>query len=127
MPVNVLVVDDSSVVRKMIIRTLGIADIPLGEVYEASNGREGLMVLEEHWVDLVLADLNMPHMNGEEMIEEIRANPVWADLPIVVISTEGSETRINRILQKNVRFIHKPFPPESIRDIVAEITGAGNE
>ena len=123
MALNVLVVDDSSVVRAMILKTLRVAGLPVGEVYQAGNGREGLDLLEEHWIDLVLVDINMPVMNGEEMVEHMRANPAWADLPVVVVSTEGSQTRIERLQQKGASFVHKPFTPESIRQTVEAITG----
>ena len=69
MSLNVLVVDDSAVMRAMIIKTLRLSGLPLGEVHEAANGQEGLGTLDEHWIDLVLVDINMPVMNGEEMIE----------------------------------------------------------
>jgi two-component system chemotaxis response regulator CheY len=127
MSLNVLVVDDSAVVRKMIIKTLGLAGLVMGEVHEAGDGQQGLAALELHWIDLVLADLNMPVMNGEDMIARIRANSVWADLPLVIISTEGSETRIQRLLDRNTRFVHKPFTPEAIRDVVNEMLGVRNE
>ncbi len=123
MALNILVVDDSLVVRKMIIKALGLSDLPLGEVFEAASGFEGLAVLDKHWVDLVLADLNMPGMNGEEMIERIRANPALSDIPIVVVSTEGSKTRIDRLSEMGARFIHKPFPPEQIQSVVTGILG----
>ncbi|MCE5327669.1 MAG: response regulator [Planctomycetaceae bacterium] len=124
MSTNVLVVDDSAVVRAMIIKTLRMAGVDLGEVFEAGNGREGIETLQDKWVDLVFADLNMPEVNGEEMIDRMRANPVWADLPVVVISTEGSQTRIDRLRQKGAKFIHKPFSPEQIRDVVTPMIGA---
>ena len=127
MALNILVVDDSSVTRKMIIKALGLSDLPLGEVLEAASGFEGLAILDKHWVDLVLADLNMPGMNGEEMIERIRANPALADIPIVVVSTEGSKTRIDRLGEMGARFIHKPFPPEQIRSVVTGILGLQHE
>lgn len=123
MALNVLVVDDSAVMRAMIIKTLRMASVPLGEIYQAANGQEGLDALENHWIDLGIVDINMPVMDGEEMIERMRATPDVADIPIVVVSTEGSEARINRLVQNGVKFIHKPFAPESIRDVVAEITG----
>jgi two-component system chemotaxis response regulator CheY len=123
MALNVLVVDDSAVMRAMIIKTLRMASVPLGEIYQAANGQEGLDALENHWIDLGIVDINMPVMDGEEMIERMRASPDVADIPIVVVSTEGSEARINRLVQNGVKFIHKPFAPESIRDVVAEITG----
>jgi len=123
MALNVLVVDDSAVARAMIVKTLRVAQIPLGEVQQAANGQEGLAALEKNWMDLIFVDINMPVMNGEEMIELVRANPAWADLPIVVVSTEGSQTRIERLLQQGVRFIHKPFTPEAVREIVSQLTG----
>ncbi|RPI62340.1 MAG: response regulator [Planctomycetaceae bacterium] len=123
MAINVLVVDDSGVVRTMIIRTLKLAGVPLGEVYQAANGQEGLDALDKNWVDLVFADINMPVMNGQEMIGHIRKNPAWADLPIIVVSTEGSQTRIEQLEQKGATFIHKPFAPEMIRQIVQSVTG----
>ncbi len=88
MAINVLVVDDSKVMRSMLIKTLKLTGLPLGEIYQGANGREGLTALEDNWIDLVLADINMPVMNGEEMIEVIRENPTWKELPIVVIRSK---------------------------------------
>ena len=127
MSVNILVVDDSSVVRKMIVKMLHLAELPIAEVYEAGNGLEGLSILNEYWVDVVFADINMPIMNGEEMIERIRQNPLWADLPLVVVSTEGSETRVNHLRAMKARFIHKPFAPETVRSVVTEMLGLCHE
>lgn len=127
MPLNVLVVDDSSVTRAMIIKTLKIAGLPLGEVYQAANGQEGLDVLDQNWVDIAFVDINMPVMNGEEMIHRLRETPEWENLPVIVVSTEGSQTRIERLQQRGAKFIHKPFAPESIREIIFEITGISHE
>jgi len=127
MALNVLVVDDSAVIRKMIIKALGLADLPLGDIFEAGSGFAGLEVLQAQWVDLVLADLNMPGMNGEEMIERIRANPSLTGIPIVVVSTEGSKTRIDRLAEMGVEFIHKPFLPEQIQSVVSGVLGINYE
>lgn len=127
MSINVLVVDDSAVMRAMIIKTLKLAGTPLGEIYQAGNGKEGLDVLEDHWVDVVFADINMPVMDGEEMIDRIRANPALGDLPIVVVSTEGSKTRIQSFHDKDAEFVHKPFSPEIIRDILEQKLGISHE
>ncbi|NLF29816.1 MAG: response regulator [Planctomycetes bacterium] len=127
MALNVLVVDDSMVGRAMVIKSLKLSGVDVGEIHQASNGREGLDVLEAHWVDLVFADINMPVMNGEEMIDRIRANPAWAATPIVVISTEGSQTHIERLVARNARFVHKPFTPEVIRDVIRDIVGVPHE
>lgn len=126
MALNVLVVDDSAIVRTIILKSLRMAGIELGEAHQAGNGQEGLDRLEKHWIDIVFADINMPGMNGEEMIEAIRRNPLWADLPIVAVSTEGSATRIEHLRSLGAKFIHKPFPPEAIRSVVLEITGASH-
>jgi len=127
MSLNVLIVDDSAVMRAMVVKTLRAAGLPIGQALEASNGREGLDVLASNWIDVVFADINMPVMSGEEMIERIRANPTWSDLPIVVISTEGSKTRIESLRAKGTEFVHKPFSPEIVRDVVANLTGIRHE
>ncbi len=126
MALNVLIVDDSGVMRAMILKTMKMAGLPLGEVHQAANGQEGLDSLSENWIDLVIVDINMPVMNGEEMIDNMKTSPSLADTPIVVISTEGSETRIARLREKGAYFIHKPFTPEIIRDTIQEITGIGD-
>ena len=123
MAVNVLVVDDSGVMRSMIIKTIKISGLQLGEVHQAANGQEGLAALNANWVDLVIADINMPVMNGEEMIDQMRGNPEFQDIPIVVVSTEGSKTRIERLQKKGAFFIHKPFTPEKIRDTLKDLLG----
>ena len=127
MSFNILVVDDSKVMRSMIIRVLRLTGLSLGEVYEAPNGKEGLRVLDDKWVDLALVDINMPVMNGEEMIDHIRKNPATADLPIIVVSTESNIERVESIRQKNVEFVHKPFTPEVLRKTVLQLTGMSNE
>jgi len=124
---NILVVDDSAVMRSMIIRILRLTGLSLGEVYEAPNGREGLKVLDEKWVDLALVDINMPVMNGEEMIDNVRTNQATADLPIIVVSTESNVQRVESIRRKNVEFVHKPFTPEVLRKTVLQLTGVPNE
>jgi len=118
MAINVLIVDDSRIMRTMILKTLQMTGIAMGEVFQAGDGREGLETLLQNWIDLAIVDINMPVMNGEEMIDHMRANPEMRDLPVVVVSTEGSETRIARLEEKGVVFIHKPFEAETIRDTI---------
>ena len=77
MPLDVLVVDDSDVIRAMIMKTLRLAQVPVRTAFEAANGREALDLLEDNWVDLVLADINMPVMDGVEMVEQMRARRTW--------------------------------------------------
>ena len=121
MSINVLIVDDSRIMRTMILKTLQMTGVSLGEIFQAGNGREGLESLERNWIDLAIVDINMPVMNGEEMIDHLRANPEMKDLPVVVVSTEGSETRIARLEAKGVVFIRKPFQAETIRDAIVDL------
>ncbi len=123
MALNILVVDDSMVMRAMIIKVLRLSKLPLGEIHEASNGQEGLKVLEGHWIDLALVDINMPVMDGEEMINRLRENPDTAALPVLIISTEGSETRKEALTQKGASFVHKPFTPETLRFAILRTIG----
>jgi two-component system chemotaxis response regulator CheY len=124
---NVLVVDDSAVMRAMIVRTLRVSGLPLGELHEAADGEQALACLRAAWVDLMLLDINMPVMNGEEVLAHLRADPETADLKIIVVSTEGSDTRIERLAAQGVGFVHKPFTPETLRDAVLRITGISHE
>jgi len=125
MALNILVVDDSAVMRKMIIKTIGMCGVPTREIKQAANGREGLEKLNKNWIDIVILDINMPVMNGEEMIDEMKQDPETKDIPVIVISTEGSSTRIERLKEKGARFIQKPFTPEIFRDTIYEVTGVG--
>ncbi len=123
MPLNVLVVDDSNVMRSIIIRTLRLSGLPLEEVLQAENGQEGLDILGKHWIDLALVDINMPVMNGLEMIAKVRKTDTISDLPIIVVSTESSTTRIEMLKDMGVGFVHKPFSAEALREAVVELTG----
>jgi two-component system chemotaxis response regulator CheY len=127
MALNVLVVDDSAIMRKMVVKVLRMTGVELGEVHEAANGQEGLQILESHGIDLLFLDMNMPVMTGEEMIENMEGNSRMTGVPVVVISTEGSQTRIERLERKGVRFVRKPFAPEKVREVVLELTGVGHE
>lgn len=127
MALNVLVVDDSKVMRAMIIRTLQMTGIPLGEIHQAGHGKEALAVLQSEWVDLALVDINMPIMNGEELITAVRGDPLTRDLSIIVVSTESSETRIERILNQGAQFVHKPFTAEILRQMILGVTGVSDD
>lgn len=126
MSINILIVDDSAVMREMIIKIIHMSGLPLGDMFEAVNGQEGLQALDKHWIDLAILDINMPVMTGEEMINCMHQNPATKDIPVLVVSTEGSETRIERFRSLGARFIQKPFSPETIRDTVKDMTGIGD-
>ena len=125
MPLNILVVDDSSVMRSIVIRCLGLIGLPIGEVHEASNGREALDALDdvEGDVDLALVDLNMPVMSGDEMLRRLRANPKTAHIPLIIVSGQSGFERPDALRGQAVAVISKPFTPEALRQAVAETTG----
>ena len=123
MSFNILIVDDSAVMRAMIARTLRLSGVPVGELHQAGNGVEALERIADHWIDLVLLDINMPVMDGEAVVERLRADPAHASLPIIVVSTERSETRVAALQSRGVEFVHKPFTPEQLRDKIIRITG----
>ncbi|MFA6242911.1 MAG: response regulator [Candidatus Hydrogenedentales bacterium] len=124
MAVNILLVDDSDTVRAIIAKTIRLAGMPLGELYQASGGEQALSLLKENWIDLVLTDINMPGMTGVELVERMSQDDEMKTIPVVVISTEGSETRVEELLAKGVRaYVRKPFTPEKIRDVVENVLG----
>ena len=120
---NVLVVDDSVVMRKMVLRTLRMSGIPLGEIFEAANGEDGLAIIEREWVDLALIDLNMPVLDGQTMIERIRGSEANRDLAILVVSTDTSPARREALKDYRVSFVEKPFTPEQVRAEALRVTG----
>jgi two-component system, chemotaxis family, chemotaxis protein CheY len=127
MAYNILIVDDSRTIRSVIKKTLHIAEVPVGEVFEAANGQEGLQMLKENWVDLVFADINMPVMNGIEMIEKMDSDDILQKTPVIIVSTEGSRTRIEELFKKGVRaYIRKPITPEMLRNVVHDVMGDTN-
>ena len=124
MSLNILVVDDSVTVRAVIAKTLEVAGVAVNALYQAANGREALDILAEQWVDLIFSDINMPVMGGVEMIEKMNADETLRAIPVIVVSTEGSATRIEQLKSKGVRaYIRKPFTPEMVRQVVDDITG----
>ena len=124
MAYNILLVDDSITVRSVIKKTFQLADVPVGDLYEAANGREALDILGDHWVDLIFADINMPIMGGLEMVEKMNEDGLLREIPVIVVSTEGSKTRIEQLKSRGVKaYIRKPFTPEIIRNVVADVMG----
>ena len=127
MAYNILIVDDSATIRAVIAKTLEIAEIPVSELWEAANGREALEFLGDKWIDLVFVDINMPVMNGVELIERMEADGLLSTVPVIIVSTEGSDTRISELTAKGVRaYIRKPFTPEVLKDVVNQILEASN-
>ena len=115
---KLLIVDDSSTMRKIIMRVLRQSEIAVEKIIEASNGVEGLEQLASNPdVQLVLSDINMPEMNGLEFVKAVRGSHGKEDLPMVMITTEGGEAMVNEAMSNGANaYVTKPFTPESIRD-----------
>ena len=128
MATKLLVVDDSSIIRRVIIRTLKMVLPEIDTILEAANGVEALEVLGENRIDLILTDINMDDMGGIELISRLKANEAMKDIPVVVVSTEGNETRMSQLLEQGaVGYVKKPFTPEQLRDVLSGIIGGENE
>jgi two-component system, chemotaxis family, chemotaxis protein CheY len=120
-PLNCLIVDDSSVMRRLVRRTMELTELPIGQVHEAGNGREALALLDVHSVDIVFTDINMPVMNGAELLRELlsRTDDVRAR---VVISTDGSDARRAEVEGLEVDwYLEKPLRPEVMRDVLSRV------
>ena len=124
MDFNILVVDDSQMVRAVIAKTLQLAEIPVKELFQAANGKEALDILGNNWIDLVFADINMPVMTGVEMIEIMHENGLLQTVPVIIVSSDGSSTRMDQLKAKGVTaYIRKPFTPELLKSVVNDILG----
>jgi two-component system chemotaxis response regulator CheY len=124
MAYNILIVDDSFPMRAVIKKVIKASGFAIGELFEAGNGKEALQVLDEHWLDLVLTDYNMPDMNGLELVKAMNRNGTLADIPVVIVTTDGSERRAEEFLgQGAAAYIKKPFTPEQIKAQLNRILG----
>lgn len=119
MSYRILVVDDSPVSRKMVCRAVAMSGLDIGEILEASNGKEALEVVSKNWVDIVLADINMPVMSGAEMVTEMAKTDFLSTTPVVIISSEKGEERVTELRSLGVSaYLPKPFRPEQIKQVV---------
>jgi two-component system chemotaxis response regulator CheY len=121
MPFTLLIVDDSTTTRSIIKKVLRMTELDLGELHEAVNGQEGLAKLRETWIDLVLVDLNMPVMNGAQMISAMAKDEVLRSIPVVVVSSEGNQTVLDALSEQGVlEIIRKPFEPAILRRVIEQ-------
>ena len=124
MAFNILIVDDSSSMRSVIKKAIKVSGFDVGEYLMAGDGREALQVLQDEWVDLVLTDINMPHMNGLELIAAMKEDQLSSAIPVVMVSTDGSQKTISEAMALGASgYIRKPFQPEEIKGILSRIMG----
>jgi len=121
---KVLIVDDSSVMRKIVERALRQAGLDLAEVLEASNGAEGLVEVAKGSLDMILSDINMPVMDGLEFLKNLATLEAAKGVPVVMITTEGSEARVVEALSAGAKgYLRKPFTPEQVKERVTPLLG----
>jgi len=114
-----LIVDDSSVMRKIVARALQQGGVAIAQVMEAGNGSEALEILRREKVDLVLSDINMPVMDGLEFVRQLRGVENAQGIPVVMITTEGSESHVMEAISCGARgYIRKPFTPDQMKQHV---------
>ena len=117
MAVDVLIVDDSAAIRKILHRVLMQAEVPLGQVFEAGDGLQALEVLKTQSVNLILSDINMPNMDGIQLLGQIKANAAWRNMPVIMITTEGSQAKVMEAVQLGAAgYVRKPFTAEQIKE-----------
>ena len=123
--IRTLIVDDSSVMRKIVERSLRQAGLELLVVHEAGSGTEGLELLRAQSVDLILSDINMPAMDGLEFLRQIRVQNLAPGVPVVMITTESSEEHVKQAIEAGAKgYIRKPFTAEQVKDRVLPLVRA---
>ena len=116
MPLDVMIVDDSATIRKILHRILRQADLPLGKIHEAKDGWEAIEKLRADPVGLILSDINMPKMDGIELLGRLKADAAFKDVPVIMVTTQGSQARVMQALELGAAgYVRKPFTPEQIK------------
>ena len=117
MALDVLIVDDSAAIRKILIRMLSQADLTLGKIHEANDGEEAMATLNTEHIGLVLSDINMPNMDGIELLGTMKATSALKNVPIIMITTEGSQERVMQALKLGAAgYVRKPFTADQIKE-----------
>ncbi|HVN04272.1 MAG TPA: response regulator [Bryobacteraceae bacterium] len=122
MALNILVVDDSTAIRKILIRVLRQTQLAIGEIFEARDGVEALEVVRSHPLNLVLSDINMPNLDGLGLLAELKSAEQWRTLPVVLITTEGGEEKVAQAIRLgSAAYIRKPFTAEQIQEKIGAL------
>lgn len=122
MALDVLIVDDSAAIRKILQRVLVQAEVPLGRVYEAGDGVEALARLKEVNVGLILSDINMPNMDGLQLLGALKAQEETKSVPVIMVTTEGGSTKVMEAVNLGAAgYVRKPFTAEQIKEKLAGI------
>jgi len=128
MSFNVLIVDDSNTMRAVIKKVISISGFKMDQCIEAGNGKKALDVLTDNWVDVIISDINMPEMNGFELLKKLKEDDLLKNIPVILISTESSNERMQDAFDMGAKgFIKKPFTPEAVKKILYEVIGVSDE
>ncbi|MGJ5819005.1 response regulator [Paludibaculum fermentans] len=139
MSIRLMIVDDSPVMRAFVRRTVEVTGFDVAGYLEAGDGREALLKLRSaraagpaQQVDLILTDINMPVMDGEGLLEELKRDATLSSIPVVVVSTDSTDQRMDKLMQLGARsYVRKPFPPEKLGEVLAgifpELAGASED
>jgi two-component system chemotaxis response regulator CheY len=119
-----MIVDDSRSMRAFVRRVMDLSGFEVGSCLNAANGAEALALLNQNRVDLILTDINMPEMNGEDLVRRIEEQDEFRSIPVVVVSTDATENRIHRMLDLGAKgYVVKPFSPEMLRNELERVLG----
>jgi len=119
---DVLVVDDSAAIRKILQRVLRQTGMAIRSIHEAGDGQEALELLKSQSINLVLSDINMPKMDGLQLLAALKASPQWRNIPVVMITTEGGETKVGEAVKLGAAgYVRKPFTADQIKEKLAGI------
>jgi two-component system, chemotaxis family, chemotaxis protein CheY len=119
---DVLVVDDSAAIRKILQRVLRQTGMDIGTIHEAGDGQEAIELLKLHQPALILTDINMPKMDGLQLLAAVKASDGWRHIPVVMITTEGGETKVGEAVKLGAAgYVRKPFTADQIKEKLAGI------
>ena len=128
MAFHLMIVDDSSAMRAFIVRVIWLSGLDVALCMQASNGQEALELLRANWIDIVLTDINMPVMNGEEFVRSMEADEMLRSIPVLVVSTDGSEHRVQQMMSLGAKgYVKKPFSPELLRKSMEQLLGVSSD
>ena len=123
----VMIVDDSRSMRSFVRRVMDLSGFEVDSCFDAANGAEALALLHAHPVDIILTDINMPEMNGEDFVRELEREEKFRSIPVVVVSTDATQNRIRRMLDLGAKgYVVKPFSPEALRGELERVLGVTN-
>ncbi|MBM3776022.1 MAG: response regulator [Acidobacteria bacterium] len=124
MSFRVLIVDDSPAMRNFVRRVLEVSGFPVSECFQAGDGEEALEKLRAHPVDVILSDINMPKMDGEQFLRRFSADTSLKPTPVVVVSTDGTDVRMQQMMALGAKgYVKKPFQLETLREVLEQVMG----